>query len=173
MQNYFELFEMPKAFFIDTQFLRKKFYSLSREQHPDNLQNEDQNKNENDSKINEINLAYKILLDPLQRLKHILEIEGVSSVLEKPLEPSFLMEMIELHEEIHLAVQACDQEKINTLQKQLNDYEQILEVSKKSSISTYDSGQFDTKTLESLVDYFIKLRYIRRLKKALLNEDEM
>lgn len=162
MKNYFEHFGVPKAFHINLDQIRKNYYKISRSLHPDHHRDQDL-----DEKINDHNLAYDILCNPLQRLKYIIELEGYSHQIDKPLEASFLMEMMELHEEIDSAVESSAVEKINELKLQLDQYESELLNTYKQPINQYDSGILNESIMLALVDYFVKLKYLRRLRKTL------
>ncbi len=161
MKNYFEHFGIPKAFNIDLNQLRKSFYKISRTLHPDHNPNHDV-----EQEVNQHNLAYDILCHPIQRLKYIIELEGFAQLIEKPLDPNFLMEMMELHEEIDSAVENNSSEKIIHLKTQLEQYEAQLVNSYSVAIEQYDNGEINDAILQSLVDFFVKLKYLRRLRKA-------
>lgn len=169
MQNYFSLFGIEKSYHIDQSQLRKKFYSLTRESHPD-LQ---QDGNVIADEINIINLAYATLSDPLKRLKYIIDHEGYSEYIEKPLDSEFLMNMMDLHEEIDSAVLSNNTDLSTQLSQKIDQLEDNFKTQYETYLLQYDSGNYESLTLQSIVDFFVRLRYLRRLRKALKQEEEI
>ncbi|MEO6189502.1 MAG: Fe-S protein assembly co-chaperone HscB [Saprospiraceae bacterium] len=171
-EDYFTHFGIPRAYHIDLNNLRKKFYELSRNLHPD-MNVSSSSKSFDDELITYHNLAYKTLLDPIARLKYLLEIEGAKELIERPLDPEFLMDMMDLHEEIDQAVQSDNEEKKSTLLKKLDQFEEANSQLVQASILLYDEGTRNESIIKKMVSYFVQLRYFRRLRKALMNEEEI
>ena len=91
--NYFELFGIEPSFTIDTATIKKKFYELSRANHPDFFgggTTEEQNAAlEHSATINE---AYKTLQNKDQLIKYILGLKGLIQEEEKyQLPPDFFI----------------------------------------------------------------------------------
>lgn len=120
-----------------------------------------------------LNHAYEILSDPLQRLKYIIELEGLNDNIEKPLDPDFLLEMMELHEEIEKHKESNNPDNLSILIEKLGEFERELHSEFKDCIDNYNRGLRNDKTLQSLVDYFVRQRYLRRLNKVLKSEEEL
>ena len=62
---------MEDIFLIDLEKLERNYLNLQRELHPDNLKNQN-------GKIYQINNAYRILKNPIERAKHLFEINNIS-----------------------------------------------------------------------------------------------
>jgi len=167
--NYFEFYQLEPKILLDLNVLRQKFYAKSRELHPDQNNKLDLSENEiqYDSAFN--NIAYKTLGSFETRLKYILELESINieSQQKNQLSEDFLMEMLELHEEI---IEAKHLNQIEELSK-LEDSIRIVEEKNLQEIlpymTDYDSGKKLENTLLNLQQYYYKLKYFNRLKSAI------
>jgi molecular chaperone HscB len=101
MTDAFAIFELPASFDLDLRALEKSFLTKARAAHPDfHVANSDAQAAavEDSSKLNE---AYAILKNPIQRAEHLLEsLGGPTSAQVRDMPPAFLMEVMELREEI-------------------------------------------------------------------------
>jgi len=105
-KNYFALFSLPIAFDIDLPELNSRFRELQKAAHPDKYANAiDQERLKSVQRASLINNAYNTLKDPVNRARHMLEINGFDLENEKQntLAPAFLMQQIELREQIEEA----------------------------------------------------------------------
>ncbi|CAG9762400.1 unnamed protein product [Ceutorhynchus assimilis] len=101
-ENYFRLLNLDEKFDIDTKELRNKYRALQSHLHPDKFTNkskEEQSISANYSSL--VNKAYSNLQVPLKRAEHLLQLKGDKLGEEQTLDdPEFLMEMMELNEEL-------------------------------------------------------------------------
>lgn len=102
-QNYFEIFQLPAEFQIDTELLAERYRQLQRKIHPDRFADA----SERDRRLSmqwatQINEAYTTLKASLPRAMYLLELNGVdmSNKQNAPVEPAFLMEQITLREDL-------------------------------------------------------------------------
>lgn len=102
MENYFDFFELEKNFIIDESQLRKIFLINSKKFHPDFFVDKSINEqNEALKKTSLNNEAYHILKDFFSRFQYILKFEKIIHEDDKySLSPTFLMEMMEINEQI-------------------------------------------------------------------------
>src|ERR1700761_5230210 len=100
--NYFEFYGLHESFTLDDSLLKKKFYQLSKEYHPDFYANEDETKQQEILELSTLNnKAYQTLSDPAKRLEYILRLHNLVSEGAKPQLPSdFLMEMMDINERL-------------------------------------------------------------------------
>ena len=80
--NYFEHFGIPMSFLIDEKELKRLYLTMSRKLHPDYYTLEDSMTQEailERSSLN--NEAYKVLKNPVSRMRYILDQKGVFQIL--------------------------------------------------------------------------------------------
>ncbi|EGR1043398.1 co-chaperone HscB [Vibrio cholerae] len=107
--NYFELFGLPIQFELDGSLLSSQFRALQKRFHPDNFATA----SERDrlmavQQAAQINDAYQTLKDSLRRAEYLLSLQGIEMNAEQQTlqDPIFLMEQMELREELE-SVTAC------------------------------------------------------------------
>ena len=66
MIDYFELLDQPRSASLDLAALKQKFHDVARSEHPD----------AGGANFQQLNTAYRTLLDPKARLAHLLELNG-------------------------------------------------------------------------------------------------
>ena len=102
-KNYFELLGLPVGFDLDIAKLSENFRNLQSELHPDRYANaSEQERRLSVQGASLINEAYQTLKTPLNRARYLLELRGVDldSGQDMSSDPMFLMQQIELREEI-------------------------------------------------------------------------
>jgi molecular chaperone HscB len=93
----FERLGLPRRFSVNPVELERHYLERSRETHPDFASGDE----DASAALNE---AYATLRDPFRRAEHLLALLGGPSAKDdKSLPPAFLMEMLELREEIEAA----------------------------------------------------------------------
>jgi molecular chaperone HscB len=101
----FQVFGLPRSLDIDERTLESRYLKLSRECHPDLHRSQDTA----DciavlQRSAEVNDAWKVLRDPWQRARALLELESPGALdRNKKLDPSFLADALELAEEVAFA----------------------------------------------------------------------
>ncbi|NOY67507.1 MAG: Fe-S protein assembly co-chaperone HscB [Gammaproteobacteria bacterium] len=101
--NFFELFEIPVSFVIDAGLLMKRYRELQQTVHPDRFANAtEQERRLSLQYATQINEALRILKDPLERARYLLQLKGVLWDDEQTTlsDPAFLMRQIELRESL-------------------------------------------------------------------------
>lgn len=98
--DYFAVYEIPRRLTLDTAELQQKFYSKSREWHPDRFATgsplEQSRALDMTSTLND---AYRVLRDPLQRAEYLLSLEGfdIGEQRSNNVPPELLEEVFELN----------------------------------------------------------------------------
>ncbi|RYU92147.1 Fe-S protein assembly co-chaperone HscB [Mucilaginibacter terrigena] len=166
--NYFEFYGIPESFKPDTAQLKKQFYTLSKQYHPDFFANEDDAKQQEILELSTLNnKAYQTLGDPNKLLEYILKEHGLVNEGAKPQLPGdFLMEMMDINErlmEIETAAQFGDisaevaaiegdiTEELNSL---TNDYETL-------------NGTAKEDRLNDIANIYYRQKYLLRIKESL------
>ena len=167
--NYFEFYALPVALQLDQVALKKKFYALSRDFHPDfhtQASEEEQEKMLRKSTMN--NSAFKVLSDFDQRLKYVLELSGkLKEEGENKVPNDFLMEMMELNEGLMELEMEPSEEKNTAIREEIlhreRDARSVIEgVLQKNAVETVEPAEWDL-----LVDFYLKSRYLWRLRDSL------
>lgn len=156
--NHFELFNLPISLSVDTSGLSKQYFELQRKYHPDRfVQASDAEQEEALQVSAQVNKAFKILKDPDATLQYVLQLKGLLEEEEKyQLSPDFLMDVMELNEEMEEGVTDALQSKIDQLKKELYaDVEAI--------ITNYQEGITSEKELLQVKEYYFKKKYIDRM----------
>ncbi len=163
--DYFEQFDLPRTIFIDKNSLKEKFYSLSRKLHPDRFINSSaEEQAEILQQSANLNKAYKTLSNPMKLLEYFLQINGVMSDTEKYKLPNrFLMEMMELGEELEDAKLSNNQETIDKLKEKIKVIDADLEAEVKNLFELDGNKSFSVEHMDLLKLYYYKKKYLSNL----------
>lgn len=169
--NYFDLFEIEPAFVIDEKELRKKFYEKSRQFHPDMFGTKSaQDQVDALEKSTQINNAFKVLADDDERMKYLLEINGIEFAEGKESVPQeFLMEVMDINEQLMEYKMQPGEELRKDIQKQLSLLKSNLLNSVGDILDNYNHHQTESKKLELIKDYYLKRKYLNRIESNLEN----
>jgi molecular chaperone HscB len=172
--RFYELFGLAPKLDIDEKKIKEKFFLLSRSVHPDFFTlSSVEEQMEAMEKSTMLNDAYKTLKEENSRIRYILTEKGLLSEDEKEQMPmDFLMEMMDLNESIAEARAGENQEEIAKLTREIdqlaNEWTKELEDFRQKEFNQWTEKQW----LE-LKSYYLKLRYLRRLKQQLEGSSEM
>ena len=122
-KNYFELFSLPVDFDVNSSDLNANFRQLQKVVHPDKfVKGGDQERLRSVQQAGLINEAYDMLKNPVQRARYMLELNGMSLDKEdnNGLSPGFLMQQIELREQIDEAKNNKDTDTLEQFSEQIN-----------------------------------------------------
>jgi molecular chaperone HscB len=164
--NYFELFGIPVQLKVNTALLPKKFFEMSKKFHPDYFANEnEQVQAEALEKSALLNKAWKTFQNPDATIKYVLLEKGLLEEEEKyELPPSFLMEVLDINEQLMDAdepgVLTSLKSTIQNLQSEI--YEPVKEV-----MENYKDGITTEKELLQVKEYYYKKKYLDRIRKQL------
>jgi molecular chaperone HscB len=171
--NIFELYNIPLSFTPNLAQVKKTFYVLSKQYHPDFAgDSSEAEKQELLEKSAMINTALKIFQSKDLLIKYILQQKGLLEEEEKyNLDPSFLMEVMELNEQV-MELQDTENEikkaeLRNSIVQQLNTIEQTIYAPIESLLANYSETTGTEKELLQIKDYYFKQKYIDRMKKEL------
>ena len=154
IMNYFELFEIPISIQIDKAKLAQKYFELQKKYHPDFFARGTEHEQEQALEISaRLNKALKILKDQDQTIKYVLQLKELLEEEEKyQLPPAFLMEMMELNEDLS-----------EDSARQIQELENQLYTEVASIIENYDDARATTADLLKLKEYYYKKKYLQRI----------
>jgi molecular chaperone HscB len=163
--NYFELYQIPISLQPDINEIKAKFYALSRKFHPDFYTNEtatDQQFALEQSAL--INKAFKIFNHQTETIKYVLQLKNLIEDEEKyTLSSDFLMDVMELNEQL---VEAKIDDDINSIEKvklQISQLEKDIYEPVKSIIENYQEGITTQEELLQVKEYYFRKKYLNRI----------
>ncbi|MBS1511573.1 MAG: Fe-S protein assembly co-chaperone HscB [Bacteroidetes bacterium] len=152
--NYFELFDIPVSLQIDKNILTGKYVELQRKYHPDfYTQSTEFEQAEALELSSQVNKAYKTFKQPDDTIKYVLQLKGLLEDDEKyQLPPTFLMEVMELNEELNAGSR-----------RQVQELEEAIYTPVKNLIENYTEGVTTTADLLKVKEYYYKKKYLQRI----------
>ena len=106
-KSFFDIFGLDETFSVDQAGLRARFRDLQRKYHPDNFATASEAEKRMSAQFAaHINEAFVTLKDPVLRARYILSRHGVDLSHGSHMDTAFLMEQMELREELELACSA-------------------------------------------------------------------
>jgi molecular chaperone HscB len=118
----FELFGLQPAFSLDMDALEKAYREIQARVHPDRFAAaSDAERRASMQWTTRVNEAYRTLRSPVQRGKHLLELNGIDVAFETntAMPPEFLMHQMELREGLEDAVSTKDASRLDMLRSEL------------------------------------------------------
>ena len=162
-RNFFEIFDLTPGFDIDLELLTGRYRELQRLVHPDKYAHgTDQDRRIAVQIAANINDAFRILKDPVERALYLLSMLGVTVNDESApqLDPEFLMEQMELREalgEVRNSAQAA--QNLNKMFATID----TLETQTLAALTTA-FARGDAAALRNANEQVQKLRFIKRLR---------
>jgi molecular chaperone HscB len=130
LQSHFKLFGLAPAFALEHEALERCYRQIQSQVHPDRFAHAgDAERRASLQWTTRVNEAYRTLKDPVQRARHILELHGVDVAFETntQMPTDFLMQQLELREELESAVAAKDPASLDRLRATLSASKAALE----------------------------------------------
>jgi molecular chaperone HscB len=151
--NHFELFDIPVSLKVDKNILAKKYFELQKKYHPDFfIQATDEEQADALEKSSQINKALKILKNEDETIKYVLQLKELLAEDEKyQLPPAFLMEVMELNEELS----DKSTQLVNSLETEI--YEPV-----KAIIDNFSAATSSLDLLK-VKEYYYKKKYLQRI----------
>ncbi|MDD7994668.1 co-chaperone HscB [Kosakonia radicincitans] len=159
--DYFTLFGLPAQYPLDVQALATRFQDLQRQFHPDRFASRPQA--EQLAAVQQsatINQAWQTLRNPLSRAEYLLSLHGFDLASEQHTvrDTAFLMEQLELREELDEIERAEDSGRLEAFRKRVKGmydarHQQMVE-------------QLDNQTWDVAADTVRKLRFLDKLRSS-------
>ncbi|GEM76522.1 co-chaperone HscB [Vibrio sagamiensis] len=158
--NHFELFGLPSQFKLDSGLLSSQFRELQKRFHPDNFATgSERDRLMAVQQAAQINDAYQVLKQPISRAEYLLaengvEIRGEQQTMQDPM---FLMEQMELREELEDIADSSDPESV------LFDFDAKVSKMYKQHLAMVEQ-ELDQSLWVEAADRVRKLKFIAKLK---------
>lgn len=166
--NYFELFNLPATFSVDSQLLDSNYRKLQSEVHPDRFVTSSPAERMKSMQMATLaNDAYQTLKQPLSKARYLLKLAGIDTGEENntAMPADFLMLQMEWRETIEDARNAKDIDALDSLLKEIaqnaNSLQQILKI-----------ALDETNDLELAADTVRKLSFIEKLREDIAQSIE-
>ncbi|MCG1032163.1 co-chaperone HscB [Bacillus amyloliquefaciens] len=159
--DYFTLFGLPAGYEIDTQALAARFQDLQRQYHPDKFASGTQAEQlaavQHSATINQ---AWQTLRNPLSRAEYLLSRHGfdLSSEQHTVRDTAFLMEQLELREELDEIEQAKDEARLARFIKRVKG---MFDTRHQQMVD-----QLNNETWDVAADSVRKLRFLDKLRSS-------
>jgi molecular chaperone HscB len=165
--TYFELFEIPFSLQVNTQELTKKYFELSRKYHPDFFTQSDSASQEEALEMTSLlNKAWKTFKDPNATLRYALTLKGLLDSEEKhQLSPDFLMEMMDINEQLSDG----DPATFPAITEELKKMEAAIYEPVKAIIEQYQDAHTSEEQLMDVKEYYFRKKYLDRIRQRLAN----
>jgi len=159
--NPFEFFGIPESILPDQKLIRQKYLSIQMGEHPDFG---------SDGQLSEkANEYYAILMSDILRIKCLLQINGTVNINENVLNSDFLMEMMEISDEIEIGKSGNETSlnlAIKSINKQLEALKQeLVEIDQRVKDNNWSINNFSSELIGSLNSWFQRFKYLSRLEK--------
>jgi molecular chaperone HscB len=175
--DYFQILGLPASYKVDPAALERAFHDRSKELHPDRFASAPAAERvaalQRSMALNE---AYKALKKPVSRAEYLLGKAGLTIGGNERLDPAFLMEILELREELAAARVADDRDTVVRLEAAMKARRDTSLAALDPLFACAESSTGDTRAscLAEIKTTLILLRYIGRYLEecdAALDED--
>lgn len=170
MKNYFEFYGIEERFFIDELKLKQDYLRISKENHPDFFIADEQQylKAVDISSTN--NAAYKTLKSLEARVLYILKQHNLLDEQSSSLSPAFLMEMMEVNEEIMDLKINFEPRKLEVVTTKVSALDSECSEELQNAAARADhTTDIDDKyaIVQQVREFYLKRKYVLRLKESL------
>jgi molecular chaperone HscB len=180
--NFFDLFGIEKSYTLDRQLLRDRFRDLQKKFHPDNYASASEQERRISAQYAAlINEAFTTLNDPMQRGRYMLSLQGISTDEEHDtrMDPEFLMQQIELREEMEAAQSSADS-AVDALDRLANKVDNefskreasIAEILDNTAESDSDPTSSQDSRLEKVRHLVRELQFLNRMQSEIDDAEE-
>jgi len=168
--NYFEFFGIPVSFRVDEAQLRRLFYQNSKKYHPDFHSLASADTQEEMLRLSTLNNeAFQTLSDPDRRMRYLLEIKGLlQEEGQQQVPQDFLAEMMDINEVLLELELDYDPERFEQTAQAIAQLERALDEAIEPVLERYaDDAEHSREDLLRVRDYFLKKRYLLRVREKL------
>ncbi|MDO7852614.1 iron-sulfur cluster co-chaperone HscB C-terminal domain-containing protein [Hymenobacter convexus] len=169
--DYFAFYGLPESFRPDATALKRLYYAKSRETHPDfHATSSPENQAEMLRQATLNTDAYRTLADADQRMAYLLRLHGLlEEGKQEQLPPDFLMDMMDLNEELMELEMAPDAAAHAKVAQEVLALAQTLDAGIEPILVGYEQLPADHRSaaLQQIRTYYLKKRYLLRIQQQL------
>lgn len=167
--NYFDLYDLPLSLKIDAARLKKAFYRISRETHPDfHTQANADAQADALERASSNNEAYKVLKSLDLRLRYLLDLKGlIGEEGQNKVPQDFLMDMMEVNELVMELEMDADPSTLAQAKAALAAQETQITAPVASLLAADSLEAATDDDWARLKDFYFKRKYILRLQENL------
>ncbi|MBD2715445.1 Fe-S protein assembly co-chaperone HscB [Hymenobacter sp. BT646] len=168
--DYFTFYQLPETFRPDAAALKRAYYTLSRQYHPDFHATASPEQQQEALHLATLNTnAYRTLSDPDLRMAYILSRYGLLEEGKQEIPADFLMEVMELNEQLMELEAEPNPMAAAQVENEVNILTAKLEAGIEPVIAGYESlaADFRTQALQQIRTYYLKKRYLLRIQESL------
>jgi molecular chaperone HscB len=167
--DYFMLFDIPVSFNVNSSLVKQKFYQLSRMYHPDFFT--DASVIEQEAVLEKsslINKAFLVLNNPDLLMEYILTEKKIITTDEKfQLPNSFLMEVMEINEQLLEAKMENDSISIEKLKVSIEQLNQTIYEPIQTIVENYQEDITSQEAMLQVKTYYYQKKYLKRILESL------
>jgi len=163
--NLFNIYNLPISFNPKRDLVKQQYFQLSRKYHPDFISNgTDIEKEEALEMSSLVNKAYKIFNNQDETIKYVLQLKGLFQDEEKyALPKDFLMEMMELNEELIDARMDGDDLNLTKVKLAINNFQLSIYEPVREIIESNLDDNTPKERLLQVKEYYFKKKYLTRI----------
>jgi molecular chaperone HscB len=163
-QSYFDLLGVEPRYHLDAADLERRFHERSRKHHPDrHVKSDPETRVRSALHTAQLNQAYRTLREPVQRAEYLLRLHGIEISDERSghkVDPAFLMEILELREQLAEARAESDPVRVRALGEAVRTRREQALADAEAGFSRFESGEREA--LGAVADALVAERYFRR-----------
>ena len=170
LPDYFDFYHLPETFRPDEKAIKSTYYALSREYHPDFHATQSPERQQDILALATLNTnAYRTLADADRRMAYILQRHGLLEEGKQDLPADFLMEVMELNEQLMELEFDTDPIAVAQVEGEVNALTDTLEAGIEPVLASYDKLPPDARpqALQQVRTYYLKKRYLLRIRESL------
>ena len=168
--NFFEFYNLPVTINVNQDAVKKKYYKLSKEFHPDFYITESDEKQAEILELSTLNTnAFNTFKDEKLLIKYVLDLFDAIDTDNEKLPQSFLLEMMDLNEQLMELEFDFDAKIIDKVNNELDakQTELVKLITPFTDNLETLSDEDREKELKKLKDYYLKRKYLLRINERL------
>lgn len=169
--DYFQFYNIPLTFHPNQNLVKKKFYALSKEYHPDFYANETVEKQNEILELSTLNnKAFQTLSNTDKLLAYVLTLKGALVEGEKyTLPQDFLMDMMEVNEALMEMEFDADEKQIKSVSSEVDALEQALNQELESHTGQFEDANSEQQEsiLHEIKDIWYRKKYLLRIRESI------